>query len=559
MSPDERRVPVPERGLLTASAESWALARRRATVIARLATKDRVGHQVADAAASELGLSRRQIYTLVARWRDSAGVVSDLVSKRSSGGRGGGRVSELVETVIQDVLRSSYLTRQRRSVASVHRSVVGACRLRGLAAPSRGTVARRIARLDRRDVTVARQGSEAARSLGPAGGLAPIPDKVLDQVQVDHTVIDLVVVDEQERAPVGRPYLTVGIDVASRAIVGMVITFDAPSATSVGLCLAHMATDKQVWLEQVGARTVWPMAGKPAQLYVDNGAEFHSEALRRGCDEHGIDLRYRPPDQPHYGGIVERLIGTLMREVHELPGTTFSNPAQRGAYNSESHAALTLLELQRWLALTVSTYHGRVHDTLARPPAAVWAEKAAAHPPTMVPNAAAFLIDFLPVVRRRLTRTGLVIDHVHYYSDALKPLIARRDSLDRLVIRRDPRDLSRVWVLDPDSNAYLPVGYRNLALPAISLWEHRAARARLRDTGRGEIDERALFATVTAMRQVTDTAVRSTRRARRARTRRPARNDDRQTSQAPPRLAAPTVEEAEDIAPVVAFADIEQW
>lgn len=138
---------------------------------------------------------------------------------------------------------------------------------------------------------MARQGSEAARSLHGAGGSAPTPDKVPDQVQVDHTVIDLIVVDEQDRAPVGRPYLTVGIDVASRAIVGMVITFDAPSATSVGRFLAHMVTDKQLWLEQIGAHTAWPMAGKPGQLYVDNGAEFHSEALRRGCEEHGIYLR----------------------------------------------------------------------------------------------------------------------------------------------------------------------------------------------------------------------------------------------------------------------------
>jgi putative transposase len=39
-------------------------------------------------------------------------------------------------------------------------------------------------------------------------------------------------------------------------------------------------------------------------------------------------LSYRPPGQPHFGGIVERLIGTMMRMVHdEVPGTTFSNTA----------------------------------------------------------------------------------------------------------------------------------------------------------------------------------------------------------------------------------------
>lgn len=47
------------------------------------------------------------------------------------------------------------------------------------------------------------------------------------------------------------------------------------------------------------------MSGKPIELYVDNAAEFKSEALRRGCEQHGIRLRCRPPGQPHFGGIIE--------------------------------------------------------------------------------------------------------------------------------------------------------------------------------------------------------------------------------------------------------------
>ena len=43
-----------------------------------------------------------------------------------------------------------------------------------------------------------------------AGGLPPPVTGVLEQVQIDHTVVDLVVVDEQHRLPIGRPYVTVG-------------------------------------------------------------------------------------------------------------------------------------------------------------------------------------------------------------------------------------------------------------------------------------------------------------------------------------------------------------
>jgi putative transposase len=65
--------------------------------------------------------------------------------------------------------------------------------------------------------------------------------------------------------------------------------------------------------------------------------------------------------------------------------------------------------------------------------------------------------DFLPVIRRTLTPSGFVIDHIHYFANALKPWIARRQDLGRFVIRRDPRDLSRIWVLDPDGASYLEV------------------------------------------------------------------------------------------------------
>lgn len=122
-----------------------------------------------------------------------------------------------------------------------------------------------------------------------------------------------------------------------------------------------------------------------------------------------------------------------------------------------------------------------------------------------------------------------------------------------------------MWVLDPDSNAYLTVGYRNLARPAISLWEHRAATGRLRELGRGEVDEKALFDTVEAMRQITDTAARSTRRTRRDRARRPGRStvaaeaaSDAGPPPDPPDSATdPTG--AEPSPPAVPFADIEQW
>ncbi|GAA1662396.1 DDE-type integrase/transposase/recombinase [Kribbella alba] len=546
---------VSERGVLTASDELWEAAVRQAAVISRLAALDSAGVTAVDAAADELGLSRRQVYVLLGRWRDGGGVVSDLLPGRSDGGRGGSRLPDDVEAIVRQVLHARYLTRQRRSVAAVCREITRLCRVRGLQVPSRGTVLRRVAQLDPVQSTQAREGRDAARTKSSAGGVPPEITQLLQQVQMDHTPVDVIVVDERQRLPIGRPYLTAAIDVASRCIMGLVVTLEAPSATSVGLCLARMATGKQAWLEQLGVEAVWPMSGKPHELYVDNASEFKSEALRRGCEQHGVALSYRPPGLPHFGGIVERVIGTMMGLVHdELPGTTFSNVTERGAYDSDGRAVLTMAELNAWLALAVACYHGQVHDGLGRTPAAVWFELAERDgTPGTVSNETAFLVDFLPVFRRTVSRSGFVIDHVQYYCDALKPWIARRDELGKLVLRRDPRDISRIWALDPDGTTYLAVPYRVLSRPPISIWEQQAAITRLRQQGRADVDEQALFATVAQMREITDTAAATTRKARRDRERRTS------TPAADPNVLPVPAAPAVEMGMVRPFEVIEQW
>ena len=88
----ERVLAVPE--------ETWRLAVCRAEVIARLAAMGTVRLDAADAAAAELGVSRRLVYVLLGRWRVGEGVVSDLIPGKSSGGRGRQRLPDEVEAVI---------------------------------------------------------------------------------------------------------------------------------------------------------------------------------------------------------------------------------------------------------------------------------------------------------------------------------------------------------------------------------------------------------------------------------------------------------------------------
>jgi putative transposase len=547
---------------------AWREARRRAEVIRPLVESAHRSRHLVQAAAATLGLSERHTYTILRRCREAGGDLTSLLPGTSSGGRNKRRVAPASETELERIVRELYLTPQKPTASRVVREVIGRCRAEKLPVPSSNTVRRRLKALSLADMR--RRGEEHPETK-PVHGHAPLARHPLDLVQVDHTPMDLIAVDPIDREPIGRPWLTVAIDTYSRCIAGFHVTLEAPGATSVGLCLTHVAMDKVPWLAMREVTATWPVRGKPRRLGVDNGSEFHSQAFERGCAQHGIDIEWRPPGRPHFGGVIERVIGTLMGLVHGLPGTTFSNVGQRGSYDSDKAACLTLEEVEHWLAVAVAKYYlQHPHEGLeGQTPLRRWQEGVTAllteGGSVPVPrDPRAYLVDFLPVLRRSLQRNGITIDHLTYFSSALRAWITARDRPDPLLIRRDPRDLSRVFVLDPQNDGYLEVPTRDLSRPAISLWEHRLARRRLRLRHRGAVDEAALFAAIEEMRATERDAARLTRSARRDRVRRSAAPE--QPAAPPPVTPAPTeptnaiiVSDMVDAVAPAPFDIIEQW
>lgn len=507
---------VPESGAILYTEAMWAEARRRAEVIGSIAEQQKITRSVAREAGQKLNLSSRTIYSLICCWRESGGSVLSLISVGSRGGKNKNRLSQNIESIIAGAIRETYLSRQKSSLAVLMMDIKERCYVAKLCPPSINTVRNRINKLSCADVLVAREGSQAIRKLQPVEGHFPKTSNPLDVIQIDHTPVDIIIVDPYSRRPIGRPWVTFSIDVYSRCIVGLCLTLEAPSATSVGLCLSHVVSNKQEWLERIGADVQWPMAGKPKVVHVDNGTEFHSEALRRGCEVNGIQIHYRPVAEPHYGGTVERVIGTMMRLVHNLPGTTFSNIAKRGAYDSEKQSALTLSELEKWFALAIAAYHESLHSSIGEPPIMRWKRAMdLGWAPNYIQNSKAFLIDFLPIFRRSIQRQGFVLDHIVYMSASLKQWIFDKTKATQFVIRRDPRDLSLIYVLSPDTGHYVEVPYRTIEAPAITIWEHKFAIKQLKEDGKKAVNEEELFKIIKEMRVITENAVKTSKLARR--------------------------------------------
>ena len=61
------------------------------------------------------------------------------------------------------------------------------------------------------------------------------------------------------------------------------------------------------------------------------------------------------------------------------------------------------------------------------------------------------LLNFLPRKAGRISPQGISLFALDYYEPWLGPLVARRDRLDPLDVRYDPRDISHIYVRDPDA------------------------------------------------------------------------------------------------------------
>ena len=264
----------------------------------------------------------------------------------------------------------------------------------------------------------AREGAKAARERYDQVSRSPAVKEALEKVQIDHTPVDLIVVDEINRQPLGRPWLSLVIDIASRMVCGFFLSMIPPSSISVALALAHCVARKDLWLADRELSFEWPVSGLQDLVYMDNAKEFHAEALRSAAQEWGIDLDFRPRGLPHFGGHIERLIGTMMGAVHPIPGTTFSNIAERGNYPSMKKAVMTLPELERWFALQVHVYHSTIRSNLNVTPLTAWKRAVAARgaPIRQMTDADQrnFFLDLLPSQRRKIRRDSIRLFNIHY-------------------------------------------------------------------------------------------------------------------------------------------------
>ena len=514
------------------SDEDWLLAKKRYDIIAPIIS----GHRKVYEIAGESGIGKTNIYRWIEKF-NRTGCVSALTNDEKNGGRGQSRLQEEVESIVQSVINEKYLKNQKLSVKKINIEVILKCREFSLKPPGYHTIWNRVNSISLEERLTKRNHSSLARyKYEPLDGSFPGADYPLAAVQIDHTPMDIMVVDEVYREAVGKPWITVAIDVYSRMVLGFYISLDPPGALGTGLCISNAILPKELWLSELEVPGKWPCHGVMKSIYADNAKEFHGKMLERGCQEYGIEINFRPVTKPHYGGHIERLMGTIMGEVHSLPGTTFSNIKERKHYDSDGNACFTLRELEQWLAtFIVGVYHQRLHTGLGTSPFAKYTAGILGNErqpgiglSKPIANTLKLKLDFMPFVERSIQRYGVAIDFITYYHDILRKWVhayddpaARYKSKRKFAFKRDPRDISAVYFYDPEIKDYFRIPYRNTSYPSITIWEHKRITRHLKEQGLEEVDEELIFETYNRLKEIEARAVGATADKRRR------RNNDR--------------------------------
>ncbi len=377
------------------------------------------------------------------------------------------RLSTTVLDIVRNQIDESYLVRNGQCVAGLHRLIVKdvehrnrkvrASRTSGgylLPSPSYEAVARVIGRLCQYTVLYCREGAEAANVRYRLIGNGIVTERPNEIWEIDDTRTDLICTHVDGKTVIGRPWMTVVIDRHTRMIMGISLTFSPPD-TETALDAVRMAIkNKKRLLERYPElKGAWPAEGLPDAIHVDNGSQYNSEAFKRALAKLGIQHKTMPVLKAWFKGTVERLIGTVMRQVfHLVPGTTHSSVYERDRdIPPELVAETTLAEAYRLLlAWVVNDYNHRHHRGIKASPFAIWQADVERYPLKLPPTSEQVDAALSITVARQVRNGRIRLDGLTYLTaDGLRMEMARRGSTDlNVIVRRDPGDLTVIHLLD---------------------------------------------------------------------------------------------------------------
>lgn len=164
--------------------------------------------------------------------------------------------------------------------------------------------------------------------------------------QIDHTILDILLIDEKDRKVISRPYITLVMDSYSGCVTGFYLGFESAGSHEVGLALRHAILPKHYGAEYELQKT-WQICGIPEYIMTDRAKEFKSEHLKQISLQLGFIRRLRA--FPQAGGLIESIFDKINKEILSFYGGYTGSSIEERPREAERTACLTLDDLEKIL------------------------------------------------------------------------------------------------------------------------------------------------------------------------------------------------------------------
>lgn len=425
------------------------------------------------------------------RYKKSGYKVTALIPQHKRKGNRKPRFEHLEEEFAQKAM-ATYLNEKRPSIASVYEDykseiIVQNEFISDLNTPIK-TISytgfyKRIKKLPNYALTLARKGKYAADLDFMYVGTHKPPTRVLERVEIDHTPIPLIVLDDNLLIPIGRACLTLLIDAYSHCIFGFNLGFHEPGFYPVRNALLN-AFKPKASVQKLNPDIIhdWPCHGKPETIIVDNAVEFWGDDLEQTCNELTVNVQYNPVRKPWLKPFVERFFQTINTKVIDnLPGKTFANMLERYEYDPVKDAIFRFSEFVKlFVEWIVDDYHFSPDSRKRFIPILLWQKGFAEYPPKQYTEEEQHELDvIISIADRRLhNKGGIRIHSLRYDSEELanyRRMYDEKQLKTKVLVKTNPNDVSYIHVFIEKAEKYLKVpcvdaiGYTQ----GLSLQQHR--------------------------------------------------------------------------------------
>lgn len=407
--------------------------------------------------------SRTSIYRWIKEYEEGNKDFRTLVPLYyNCGGKNQCRLDPVIMNFIKQFIKEKYLHKQRITRYDTWIFVVNKIAeynlisLNKLSTPSYSTICRHIDKIPEYELVSARYSKRNAEiRFGKVNGGVKV-SYPLERVEIDAKTVDLIIVGEDGEV-IGRPNFIAALDKMSRNILGFNISFGRTGWQDTMQCLRHIMTDKSyVKSKYPNVKNNWTSFGVPKTIVIDNGKEFKNKAMEDACLQLGIILEYAPPRFPEWKGSIERFFGTSDTSfVHNLPGTTRSNPQQLAEGEKPSNLACLTLStftklIHKWI---IDVYSQSLNKGAKGIPAKIWDKYISEHPVSWPNSISELAVALGKVTYRKISNTGIQLNNLTYNSFELHKLYlqfseANNGLKEKFKIKYNPLDISRIFIYD---------------------------------------------------------------------------------------------------------------